>query len=192
MTDKPTFYTVYGEYFRYQNKKDSALVFYKKAIAVSNDNSEAKRRLATLDSNFKNDEINLSDPVETYNKLAESFNAAKYGDALRYTDILIKMNFNIEGVYYMKAGIHLNLKDTTNALKSFSKVIETGVNDSYKFNSLYNRGVIYYQQNQFKKALSDFQSALKIKDPGRDQLAESLRNLVKDCKRRLKKTAKPR
>ena len=163
---------------------DSAIIYYRQALKFNSDNSEAKRRLSVLDGSFN--EINLSDPVEIYNKLAACFNSANYEEALLHTGYLLEINYMTENVHYMKAMIHLNLKDTASALISYSKVIKSGKNLQYKFNSLYNRGVVYYQRNQFKKALSDFQAALKIKDPDGDQLRQSLRSLVKDCKRRLK------
>ena len=141
-----------GNSFYAQSNFDSALIYYNKALKVTNDNLD-KAKIYSHKGNIYEDLSNYNKALEFYNKSLQIYSQLddKQG-------ISAALN-QIGNVYY-------RWSDFENAIKYYDKglKIRKQINDKAGIpSSLNNLGNIYYSWGKFKKALEYYLQAYNLK-----------------------------
>jgi tetratricopeptide (TPR) repeat protein len=100
---------------------------------------------------------NLSEPV--YFLAVNYFEMNNFRLSLKYYDQLEKINPRHKSVYYNRANVKAQLKDTAGAIGDFSKALQ---NDPLNYKARYNRGALYYQTSKYQMAITDFDEFIKL------------------------------
>ncbi|MEQ8426153.1 MAG: tetratricopeptide repeat protein [Cyclobacteriaceae bacterium] len=117
----------------------------------------------------------IPDYAEAFNLRADTW--MSYGNAdsaLIDYNRSINANSRLAGPHFGLANYYSNVPDYNQAIAHYSQAIELGPKADYYF----NRGLVFYLENDFENAISDFTNTIELDD----QYAEAfvLRGTVKD------------
>lgn len=86
-----------------------------------------------------------------------AFQADKYEASLKYFDKAIEAEANVSSAYEYKGNAYAKMNNTSEAIASYLKAIETGATD--KGGIYYNAGIVAYKGKDYKQAVELFGNA---------------------------------
>ena len=90
------------------------------------------------------------------------YEMGQYEDALRHYESAIKKD-NSNGLYYFnRAVVKGKLDKLEQAIDDYTKAIENNPENSYKFNSLFNRGVCNRRLGRLDESIKDLREACTL------------------------------
>lgn len=129
-----------GRISEQQNKKDIALGFYKKCVAIDKKNEKAHASIGYI-----------------------LFQAKQYNEAKRELDLAIKINPESYSCYYYLGKLLKDSKDIGGAVKAFDKAQR---DNEFKQKALIERSTCYMMANRLDNAQIDLQRAIELDKDG--------------------------